>query len=825
MIWLADLLACCVNTCLCVCIVETGAVVEQLCKFELHLIPMTDLLSMMDKIRILRSSRKKTSPGSASSKETFITTPPKMKSKLGLPNSGKNWVPFLVVDINKPKGRIQVPEPEDTVEGVSSSLGDNSDMDTMPSLTPVVSRDDSVDAEVISTSENPSIKSVTSKRSSPRKSRRIPDKCTIMITSKDVRFNKDRPKKSKESPKHPQNKKSTAVESPVFSNSVTPTDVPLPTSDPLKEVQKDLSPELQKEAEPQQPSEMHYNTNSLAPVGCVICSKQFSTLSEMQIHYLSEHKNRRGRENRKRSGEEIQKTSSVTSTKGKEGAVEIGFKFPLYVNENDPKCPVCSIAFKNALEVRNHVKLVHSYRCSECKDTFYTLFEFTGHKCSKSIKKFRRVRKKSGRNSSTNQEAEKTTENSVSVLPSVKEKSTERNNGVSDSIPPLLPKVTSDSGFVPLTSSSSKVVDLTNLRTEVQISENSRLQITSVSHPTESQIPNIRTPSPKLTISPLDKKPDPPKIRVLETKNLRCFKFKKEEISPDTAESKKELIQEKISQLKNNPQLSVSWIPKLHARTEDEDYEYVCGRCNVICDDMEDYTDHIQDCLTITSVTMERTSNPPQRILKLQKEVSSFGFQETNNNTYRVNKNLMKKLQEVLPLTEEDVRESSSSPRCHQKEVFYCGGGVRTPDAAQEDQLNGPVFRDATVPKLDIESSILSIKEEPIDDYAESVEDVDFKNSSIHLFESGSSCIQSVSNSKGNTPMVIIPLGHDVAKNLPLRPNDQVIDGKQSIKLPSPGSSSPSSPWDSSSTDLLIDTDDIKMEVEEEVIEDDFEVR
>lgn len=815
-------------------------------------IQMTDLSSIMDKIRILRSSRRRTYPGKVvnNNKTTSVTMTPVTNSETSVSDTNHRWVPFLVLDISQPEGNAGSAE-DKSAKDLKSKIEDAPETQKIPALTPPIQINTSAAPKTItssmsSTSDKTVIKTTTTKRSSPRKSKRIPVACTIMVTSKEVKNNgKVKAKTNQDdtivTPAFIQNKKDSlsaqeltvSLAKTVESSSVITTlaksnkDASSPAksnkdvSSPAKSNKDASTPtKSNKDIEVVPSKEANFNTTTLAPVGCVICSKHFSTLTEMQTHYLSEHKNRRGREHRKRPIEvvntEPQKMPNLVTVQEKAVPDEPGFKFPLYVNENDPKCPVCSIAFKNAAEVKNHVKLVHSYRCSECNDTFYTLFEFTGHKCNKSVKKSKRIRKKSSRSPNVNQEVAKAMKSFVPIQPNLNKNPKSKDEGTSEVFVPPVHQKDSDTSFVPISSSSPTVSNLSNQRSGMQVNTSTKLQITSVPQQPEVSAPSIRTPSPELTIAPIDNKPKPVKIRVLETRNLRCFKFKKDEIVSDSPLSKSELIQEKITQLKNNPYVSVSWVPRLQFKSDEDDSEYVCGRCNVICDDMDDYMDHIQDCLTITSVTLEKTSNPPRRILKLQKEISSFGFQETNNNRYTVNKNLMKKLQEVIPLTEEDVRESSPTRTRYLEEVVEHDSSHLS-DLLNESHSDQVVASNSSLSELSLQSSMLQIKEEPLD-YQDPSESVLSKAPS-NVYHDGLPNIYQLTNAKGPMPMVVIPVDQTSANKL-LSGSELSVKKTQTAKPPSPDSSSSSSQWDASPCDLMIDTDDIKMEVEEEEIDD-----
>ncbi|KAK8720764.1 hypothetical protein OTU49_013127, partial [Cherax quadricarinatus] len=252
----------------------------------------------------------------------------------------------------------------------------------------------------------------------------------------------------------------------------------------------------------------------------------------------------------------------------------------------------------------------------------------------------------------------------------------------------------------------------------------------------------------------------------------------------DAKPSSAELIREKIAQLKNNPYVSISWLPSLTLQKQAED-EFVCGRCNVICDDIDDYMDHIQDCLYITSVTLERTSRPPRRLLRLP--VESSGFRETNNNRYSVNKNLISKLKRVLP---------QRNDLGHAQDVKPPPSAVNSAEQAFRDLLDY--------------------------DYGyESHESVDHTGGSASPVSPGGRASDPPANSvvpngqastggPKTAPMVVIPLDSKADFNLPT-----VSDPMLNQSSPTSTSASP--------LGMLLDQDEIKMEVEEEVVEDHYE--
>lgn len=270
----------------------------------------------------------------------------------------------------------------------------------------------------------------------------------------------------------------------------------------------------------------------------------------------------------------------------------------------------------------------------------------------------------------------------------------------------------------------------------------------------------------------------------------------------------------KIAQLKKNPHVSLSWRPTLQARGRiEEDGEYVCGRCNVLCDDMEDYMDHLQDCLTMTSVTLEPASTPPRRLLKLPCQTVAFGSRESGHNRYLINQNLIAKLQAYLP----NSMTKTSYPLPHHFK----------PPTTAPSASTGQTFRDLLDDDFGYESH------ESVDmQTAGSVSPVSpatWHSEATHPSRElpavqGKICVGNTT--KGTTqPMVMIPVDSKI--NLSVAPDHQLLkklpDHSQCGEEATKSNSSPA--LAASPLGLLLDQDDIKMEVEEEVVEDHFEVR
>lgn len=239
----------------------------------------------------------------------------------------------------------------------------------------------------------------------------------------------------------------------------------------------------------------------------------------------------------------------------------------------------------------------------------------------------------------------------------------------------------------------------------------------------------------------------------------------------------------------------------------EEDGEYVCGRCNVLCDDMEDYMDHLQDCLTMTSVTLEPAPTPPRRLLKLPCQTIAFGSRDTGHSRYLINQNLIEKLQAYLPKT--------SQPLPHQFK----------PPTAAPPGTTGQTFRDLLDDDFGYESH------ESVDiqtaGSASPVSPAPWHNEASHSSRELSAVQGKVSVSsttKGTTqPMVMIPMDSKI--NMSVAPDHQILkklsDHSQCGEEATKTNSSPA--LAASPLGLLLDQDDIKMEVEEEVVEDHFE--
>ncbi|KAK7078868.1 hypothetical protein SK128_016900 [Halocaridina rubra] len=859
----------------------------------------------MDKIRILRSGHLRFNTARAVEKEKTVTLAPMTTSEGVLSTSQPKWVPFVVLDVGQKNDTMSVRnmhQPEVILPlSTDSSVKNTTSLITSTHIVPADSKSretansssrprrrsasprkkqETQDAKVITEARKSSKKSKsrTKKTASPAAKRNtVPtDNCaekkngnTLSKDSIISNPNKEISTSIAESqqdavfsirvPMYPNNSNATITTlgpSLAFKNTLVFTN-------PSPQVYSSMTPEPSPvvtvslagnkctiNSDVKQNEEPNPSTSTSREVHCVICSLPFSSLEEMRSHYISEHKFRRNRDSKKHKLDSLttgppklpKLTLIMPKSKQREECTAISPDVNIYVDKSDPKCPVCSISFKTIQEVKDHVQMVHSYKCSECNGTFYTLFEFTCHKCNKGGKKVKIARKKLSQENSlkipkgaTNcnkihkitllkdqsglvDRRQDTLENQVSSKPEIMPTLTREKAGIvqesSHLMPPLLSRMEEPH---PLP------VSVVNLSSQASGAMQGEEMITCVE---ENDLIAKHKGSLLGPASPVTNSKDTSaNIRVLETKNLRGYRFKKEEVS-ETLET----VEDKIAQLKKNPQVSVSWVPKLKGKKY-ENCDFVCGRCNVLCIDMEDYMEHIQDCLTITSVTLEPTSKP-QRILKLQNERSSFGFQETNNNKYSLNKNLMNKLQSVFPgLNLSDTGSESQTPeerknalsselpdelcQCHQKNFL--------------DRNSARVSDDISNEKSNVKLSVLNIKEEPIDACTPDHELSNHYPTSDLQRGLNKDSVPVVTPNKQKQPMVMIPVAsksEETLADLAGEHNNNSSSYKiANVKSISPihDSSPNSTSWESSSLDLLIDTDDIKMEIEEEVIEDNFE--
>ncbi|CAL4078657.1 unnamed protein product [Meganyctiphanes norvegica] len=412
------------------------------------------------------------------------------------------------------------------------------------------------------------------------------------------------------------------------------------------------------------------NIGPASEVKCVLCEKVFPSLKDMQEHYLKTHKGRKSREKNKRNMENSATQTAVETSRNtnkecneSSGVPANGSQpHPLQIiiddAELDPKCPVCSCGFKTVAEVKRHVAEVHSYICSECNITFYTLFQFTSHKCTKVTKKGKKNKKMQNNNTITSSninksivtsetnKTESSLHNSMTKFVAIKPKLFVQAPPCDDlSEPPVL--TAEPSMLLPLPQ-GNHMSSPPPLQKISNISDGTRDNPYII--PSQSEV----TPSSKINTNSVTPQ-KPKKVAVIETNNIEEAKKLAKRLdmeSPDEKLFKPEVVLQKLDQLKSIGHLSISFVPKkkrpLDEVLEGEEHlEYVCGRCNVLCFDMADYMDHIQECLIMSSVSVV-PSRGPRRFLKLKKEVASFAFDDQNNNNYTLNKNLINKLSEVL---------------------------------------------------------------------------------------------------------------------------------------------------------------------------------
>lgn len=735
--------------------------------------------SVMDKIRILRSSRRKTDPKQGRAPKPTPVVAPSQTPKPASSETTQQWVPVLVLDISQA-----------STSPVTTTI-------------PVAYNTDSV-------------QSVTLKNNI------LVDKSlpvtTVTTCSGDV---------------------------PVSHNNIIlrcsntdPKQSPIVSTEPVVDPASQGPPHVA-DTEPSELSEKVDHDVSDSQVRCVLCDKSFPSLKDMQTHYLSTHKSRRGKDSRKakacsdNSATQAEVDGEQSGPDQSEPSLPIGDK-----GEVDPKCPVCSLDFTTADEVKKHMKEVHSYVCSECNSTFYSLFQFTNHKCTKVPKKVKRVRKKGGAGVATKlplkPEVAKIMNRFVQIQPKTK-----KNNKVllrkaqKSPTPPSVERVQQPFSMIALVNEPKQTHALEN-------TDEKRVPPCSMTAPTTPEIaeepPLLEAvtegkrdgceeeestflPSIEMAYSlkdSIDCKSEVQncslQIPVIETRNLEQARkqYLRTEESPELKVPKGELVMQKIAQLKRNPHVSLSWRPTLQTRRQiEESEEYVCGRCNVLCDDMEDYMDHLQDCLTMTSVTLEPASTPPQRLLKLPYQTASYGSCESGHNRYLINQSLMAKLKAYLP--------TPITPNSHPSSHHF------KPPSTVPPASSGHTFRDLLDDDFGYESH------ESVDmqtaGSASPVSPATRNSETTHSTAvQGRACVSSTTRGTAQ-PMVMIPMDSKInlsvaSDHQPLKKlSGHALGGDEATETyNSPGLAA-------SPLGLLLDQDDIKMEVEEEVVEDHFEVR
>lgn len=817
----------------------------------------------MDKIRILRSSRKKTSRGKAKGSSpgmASVSIPQPVVAE-----STQQWVPVLVLDISKT---------ENTAFPVNS---------TVTNTLPV--KQCQVVESCITTRSKPSELKTSPVKNAPITTI-IPVTSSISLTCSTSSI----PSSQKDLPKNVQAKDIIPV--PETEPSLVATEGNTYENTPFKDETDDSKD----------------GTSGDNPVKCVLCDKTFPSLKEMQVHYLSTHKSRKGREGRKRSVEHTETLSSSSTSSHLPGmGWEENLKDISDSGTGEPVCPVCRIAFKTTAEVKDHVKQVHAYVCSECNSTFYTLFQFTDHKCNKGNKRVKKVKKKvtgeakliynfvevkpNCKQKKKSTTGESSTTSSLSTIQKESSPIGRDENDESDSpVPELIPSTLSSNlnqqepfhiqaevlnptvnavqinfnkkeykkkavakqaskAEQPSTIKSKKKKAVANARVKSaskrthekcsndSLTANASSQTTYCEpHITDEPEPDLVNeqeflPSIATTYTLKDSAEDDTnvtrdqkKITVIETCNIhQAKKMVTENEIPLPNVSTKDVIRQKIDELKSNPNVSISWLPTLRLQCQD-DGDFVCGRCNVICDDMEDYMDHIQDCLTITSVTLEPTSNPPRRFLRLRNEISTLRYQEPNNNRYSVNRNLINKLQSVLPEAKEYLTVSSQSNKMYNSGTI----GISKPSRQTFKDLLDDDFGHECI------NSPLPVC--PVEGMREHSGKVLPRNLQRfnHTSVNNIATKVSVSNAKVTQPMVMIPVDHKskhdtcliIAKDQArLEVSEKVEEAIGCASALASHSFTPSSTaMIHSPLDMLLDPDEIKMEVEEEVVDDHYEV-
>ncbi|XP_037784110.1 uncharacterized protein LOC119580187 [Penaeus monodon] len=820
---------------------------------------------IMDKIRILRSSRKKNSRGKPKASSQGVAPVPIPQPVLT--EVSQQWVPVLVLDISKA---------ENTAFPVNSSITN----------TLAATQCQVVESSVTTRSKPSELKRSASVKTSS--SAIIPVTSSISLTCNTHSI----PSSQKDLPDNVQDKEM---------NSVSESETPLVAAESSTYEITSLKDET---------DEAKDGTSGENPVKCVLCDKSFPSLKEMQVHYLSTHKSRKGREGRKRSVEHTDTLPSSSTSLHLSGmGWEEDIKDISDSSSGEPVCPVCRIAFKNADEVKEHVKHVHAYVCSECNSTFYTLFQFTDHKCNKGNKRVKKVKKKGTCQATLKPEVAKLMDNFVEIKPNCKQKKKDRESStvlplptpkkknsvgrnenieIDSAVPELAPSILpskvspqeplqtevlnqtvnavqinfhkkeykkkgivkqSSKAKQPSITKSKKTKAAVNAEVKslsektnekcfsnsLKTNASSQTTFCEVSHITDEQysadehefLPAITTTYTLKECAQNDtnETKDQKNITIIETCNIHQAKKMVAENIQVPSVPTKDVIRQKIAELKSNPNVSISWLPTLRIKCQD-DGDFVCGRCNVICDDMEDYMDHIQDCLTMTSVTLEPTSNPPRRFLRLRNEISTLRYQEPNNNRYSVNQNLINKLQTVLPQAKEYLTVGSQSNKMYTsltKSSRQSFKDLLDDDFGHESQewINSPSSVSPVEGRRQHSGKVIPRN-------LQGVSHTPLNN--IGMIQTKIS----VNNGKVSQPMVMIPVDHkskpDTCLTLTkdqgrLEVLEKVEEAIGCTSTLSSHSFTPSSTaMIHSPLDMLLDPDEIKMEVEEEVVDDHFEV-
>lgn len=386
-------------------------------------------------------------------------------------------------------------------------------------------------------------------------------------------------------------------------------------------------------------------TKGMHSVNCFLCPTKFQSVQAMQDHYFENHKHKK------------RTSSNRTKCAPKKIIKSSKLKDPLTLNEEDcasgdgePKCPICSIYFNTKDEVKNHMTNVHCYKCSECHNTFYTLFQFTDHRCAKYVKqrKGKLKKKKLKTPPSKKPELEK---DPLSLPPPNKYVKILPKNV------PILPKVS-----YPLIIHYSAESPISSLSTSTQASntklakESQSINVCNTISPSLMSVPSTIV-SMQCTRSPENKN---------ITQNLNTKKVKKRLVDYSVEElTSKEFTRMKLDEITKNPHLSIRWIPN---KNQNQSEFFSCGRCNVLCEDKTDYIEHLEECLRLSNVSLLSTKSPAKRILKLKSEIISQ--QNDKFGRMSINKNLLKELKafmgnqilELIDNGENTVKSNSKLP-------------------------------------------------------------------------------------------------------------------------------------------------------------------
>ena len=614
------------------------------------------------------------------------------------------------------------------------------------------------------------------------------------------------------------------------------------------------------------------HTDVNKPVNCFICHQLFSSFSEMQNHYLNNHKSKR----KSKFDQEISNPGTTENTQitDKNLQIEPKGQKKRKTKTDTNKCAICSISFKTKNDVKNHMNEVHSYVCTYCKNKFFNLYDFTNHKCSKKCTKKPKetnLLKTTGKNLLGREKpnVEATQNRFVYIRPkepnpilniinkslnqakesAITQRIVKENNCI-QGIPILVnAQVTPQIAMTPINS----IVD--NMRNETVISNTSMRNNVSIVNINKSQIQATQNSEPVnknvLNTQKLNEDIDSVRDKFKNTENDKNDSLSdsinshkqnnKEKLDIDkkslSNKSKNNANKESLNQVINNPNITVSVLPK---KTLSVDTEFTCVRCNVLCEDMEDYVDHIQDCLNYSGVSVEPVEQfQSMRILKLKNQ-STFSYKDKTDKDMPclINPVLIEKLKNVLsPNNEKQFQNKQSN---WSKDLCPTTTFIKTSsmDTSATNTLKnykstGHSFRDLLDDDINY-SANSRIKQE----IKENEEEEEKTHKTTKSFKknyrpTANEVSENVQTNSGNTinkgvmisnkttspPMVVIPLHNNPERLAEPLPHARDTSLQSSTSGDATTSLATSSPL-SSPLGLLLDVDDIKMEVEDEIIED-----